>query len=719
MTRDEALGVLGMTEAVEPGQVEAALKARLEDLERRLAAAPTPALKEKYQARRTELEAAGQVLRSAGAAVVGLSRTQVMDLPLAEASLTRGVGGPGVAAVGLEPGTLLSDRYEVRRVLGSGGMGTVYEAMDRLKGERVALKVLLPGLMGNARAQERFLNEAKVACRLSHPNIVRVFDVGYSGQFYYLTMELVEGHTLRERLLAQRAARTPFGVAEALKVGEALCSALGYAHSILVHRDVKPENVFLTEDGQVKLMDFGIARVQTQTEMTRTGVALGTAYYMAPEQLLGLGEIDARADQYSVGVVLYEMLAGQVPTGVVEPLNKTRRDVPAGLSRAVMRTLSAKAEQRFPDMAAFGQALTGKDWSAGARVLKWLGAVAVLGALVVGGVLSYPSLKGLIPDPNTGTRSRSELLRFEGEGQGLLKLVDGQQRDLREALRGHESEARRLEGQVRMARSDDERRRIEGELRTEEAALAQADEVHRRYRDAVDAALPGLQGQINMAKEQGKTAEPTEIIPEWKAILAQLQKLKAMPTEIRDYYRDRLRYESELREFERVLKSAEITNAVPGERRQQALDAAQTAVAANDYAQAARLYDQAREAVLEEKRDFRRQRTQAFLATAGRAFDKGELAMVPMALDQARQWDDSGQAVAEFKRERALLFVKSAQRALERGEADIAEIALGRAREWDTQAPGYAEAQEQLARLKPKAVVAPDKESKPKRGGKG
>ena len=147
-----------------------------------------------------------------------------------------------------------------RRTARQGGMGNVYAARDRLKDEDVAIKVLRQDLQFSTAAKERFLAEAKVSCSLSHPNIVRVHDVGVSGNYYYFSMERLKGHNLRQRIEAYHRENREFAVAEVTDIARQLIDALRYAHRYIVHRDIKPENIWLAEDGTVKLMDFGIAR---------------------------------------------------------------------------------------------------------------------------------------------------------------------------------------------------------------------------------------------------------------------------------------------------------------------------------------------------------------------------------------------------------------------------------------------------------------------------
>jgi len=242
---------------------------------------------------------------------------------------------------------LLMGRYRIESVLGDGGMGRVFAARDQLKDEEVAIKVLRSELLSSVAARGRFLSEAKVSCRLAHPNIVRVFDVGIADGRYFFTMERLRGQSLRDRMHKLRATGKPCSVEEAAAIAEQLLDALSHAHRYIVHRDLKPENIWLDESGTVKLMDFGIARAVLQSGMTRTGMNLGTAYYMAPEQHAESREVDWRADQYSFGVLMYELLAGRVPMGAVQPLEQIRRDVPKAYARAIMRAMSPRVESRF------------------------------------------------------------------------------------------------------------------------------------------------------------------------------------------------------------------------------------------------------------------------------------------------------------------------------------------------------------------------------------
>ncbi len=272
-----------------------------------------------------------------------------------------GIGGTlaqQVEADGIAPGSRFAGRYDVKEVLGVGGMGMVFKAVDSELGELIAIKVLKRDFVNeDPSALERFKSEIRLARRISHRNVVRTHDLGEANGTYYITMEYVEGKSLKDAIKS----RGKLPVSATLTVGKQLCRALEVAHEQgVIHRDIKPQNMVVEPDGVLKVMDFGIARMAVrQSGVTQAGMVVGTPEYMSPEQLMG-DNIDARADLYSAGCVLYECLTGRVPitadsqitliARVLEdtptPPRELNPEVPAALSELILRTLSKKAADR-------------------------------------------------------------------------------------------------------------------------------------------------------------------------------------------------------------------------------------------------------------------------------------------------------------------------------------------------------------------------------------
>jgi len=196
--------------------------------------------------------------------------------------------------------SVLAGRYEIRSLLGQGGMAEVYSALDRVLGRLVAVKVLRESLAEDRRAVARFRREARAVAALSHPGIVSIHDVGSDGATPFMVMELVSGEPLSQVIWRE----APLSVERAAGIGEAVGEALAFAHDAgIVHRDVKPGNVMIRANGHVKVLDFGIARALAWTPVTEGGAVQGTAEYVSPEQISGLS-LDGRSDVYSLGVVL-------------------------------------------------------------------------------------------------------------------------------------------------------------------------------------------------------------------------------------------------------------------------------------------------------------------------------------------------------------------------------------------------------------------------------
>src|SRR2546421_4724936 len=269
----------------------------------------------------------------------------------------------------LSSGTRLG-RYEIRSKIGAGGMGEVYLAQDTKLDRKVALKILPVELAANRDRMRRFVQEAKAASALNHPNIITIHEIDESDSTHFIATEFIDGETLRERAL-----KAPLKLVESLDIATQIAGALSAAHIAgIVHRDIKPENVMLRQDGIVKGLDFGLAKLTAPAldsvdgeaptrpnANTDPGVGMGTAIYMSPEQARGL-PVDARTDIFSLGIVLYEMVAGRLPfdganrneimASVLsdkepQPLTRYSSEAPTELGRIVLKALRKNRDERY------------------------------------------------------------------------------------------------------------------------------------------------------------------------------------------------------------------------------------------------------------------------------------------------------------------------------------------------------------------------------------
>ena len=264
-------------------------------------------------------------------------------------------------------GTTLMDRFEVQQILGRGGMGAVYLAVDRQLGEQVALKVIAANLAEDPDAAERFRREVSAARKITHPNVIRIHDLGQDGGLLFLSMEHFEGMTLAQMLTR----RQNLPLEEAREILFQVCDALTAAHQAgVVHRDLKPQNILVNEQRQVRVIDFGLAKATYMAGMTATGLILGTPEYMAPEQIRGL-TTDHRTDIYSLGAVAYHMVCGRPPFTAPSPIaigflhcsqppaapRQIRPDLPEHIEIAILKALAKEPDQRFASAAQLRNAI--------------------------------------------------------------------------------------------------------------------------------------------------------------------------------------------------------------------------------------------------------------------------------------------------------------------------------------------------------------------------
>lgn len=243
-------------------------------------------------------------------------------------------------------GQIVANRYTVLDLVGRGGMACIYKVEDNTLKETVALKTMLPEFTKEKALVDRFYNEAKITRQLTHPNIIRVHDFGMADGVMYISMELLEGRTLRGVLDGLKPGqRLP--VKTALRIMDQLCAALHYAHDYTIHRDIKPENVMVLNDGTVKLMDFGISKLRADSSLTSTSMVMGTPHYMSPEQLKDSRNVDVRTDVYSMGVMLYEVMTGNIPTGVPKPASQIMKETPPDIDRIIETCMQPDPISRY------------------------------------------------------------------------------------------------------------------------------------------------------------------------------------------------------------------------------------------------------------------------------------------------------------------------------------------------------------------------------------
>ena len=315
-----------------------------------------------------------QPLPVAAVPLVNLSLTMMRTLGQTTSSMATlrvdstqpGQTAPAGAVAELSQGALFANRYRIEQILGRGGMGIVYRAIDTQLDETVAIKTLPGDVMQRSPEDlERFKREIRLARKITHRNVLRTYDYGEAEGVYFISMEYVRGYTLAE--LLEEAPDHRMAARAAMGLSRQICRGLQAAHEQgIIHRDIKPQNVLIDHKGEVKLMDFGIARMAEAKEgMTQAGLIVGTPHYMSPEQVQGL-QLDARSDVYSMGVMLYEILSGAKPftssslTGVLtahiteaaKPLIELRPDVGRDVNAMVMRCLAKNPKDRYADAGA-------------------------------------------------------------------------------------------------------------------------------------------------------------------------------------------------------------------------------------------------------------------------------------------------------------------------------------------------------------------------------
>lgn len=268
--------------------------------------------------------------------------------------------GEEINASVLATGSIFAERYKIVSEGKAGGMGVVYKCLDmKLGQETTALKLIHPRLMRSEEALKRFNQEVTISRKLFHEGIVRVHDIGSYSGLEYFTMEWLEGVSLRDVIAERKKKRQPFSLEETNEIIHSLAEALQHAHRYTIHRDIKPENIMLCDgnQSQVKLMDFGIAKMLSASELATTSMQMGTPYYMAPEQKLDTGHVDKRADIYSVGVILFELLTLENTVGPELP-SDLNPNLPKEIDDVFRKAVALRPENRYADLGELATALS-------------------------------------------------------------------------------------------------------------------------------------------------------------------------------------------------------------------------------------------------------------------------------------------------------------------------------------------------------------------------
>lgn len=366
---------------------------------------------------------------------------------------------------GLARGALFAKRYEVIEDLGEGGMGRIYRVLDRTINEEIALKLIRPEVAANPRTIARFSNELKVARKISHKNVCRMYHLGEEAGTHFITMEFVDGEDLKTMLKMTK----PFSEKTAVGIARQVCEGLAEAHRHgIVHRDLKPSNVMIDREGNVRILDFGIAKSVEAEGLTRTGAMIGTPEYMSPEQVIG-EEADPRSDIYALGIVLYEMMTGRLPFQGDNPLSiamhhRTSEAAPPielnlriseDLNRIILKCLEKSPDNRYPNAEALKNDLVALQGSAdksphsiakakvsrntkpSGLLRRWqLGLILILAAVVVvGGIISIMRKKE--PPSPLAVSHTLVVLPFENLGaSGDEYFADGITEEIANRLSG-------------------------------------------------------------------------------------------------------------------------------------------------------------------------------------------------------------------------------------------------------------------------------------------
>ena len=369
----------------------------------------------------------------------------------------------------LTPGRRLAGRYEIKERIGQSGKGVVFQAYDKKNGEDITIKVLFPGLLKNEYARKRFLAEVKLSCRLYHPNIVNQFEVKSDGEYYFITMELLKGQNLRQIMDARVKSRKRFTEKEVVHIARTVSGGLTYAHLKTAHRDIKPENIWVDEKGNYKIMDFGVSSLVRANSTTQSGAPISTCY-MAPEQLKDSPNINDRVDQYSLGLLMYELLTREIPANRNKSVRVKHRKISKNVASIIQKMLRVDPAYRYQKMDEIRSALTEIESNISVPKVnsKVLGTVATITVGVAVALYTIPSGRlselwdNIRPmSADVEQQQFSEAIQLVNEANSLIRRLGKAKNNLEAKIRNGEINIQQLKDVQRKARSDTKKIEIE------------------------------------------------------------------------------------------------------------------------------------------------------------------------------------------------------------------------------------------------------------------
>lgn len=407
----------------------------------------------------------------------------------------------------LAPGQTLLGRYRIIERIGCGSTGVVYRAHDVKKGRDIAVKVIFPRLLSKTGIKERFLAEARIASELYHPGVVKLIGVYNDDQYTFLTTELLEGRSLRQIMEERKKSHNPFTRKEIIHIVNTLIDTLHYAHVRTVHRNLKPENIWVDKNKNYRIMDFGEASLVRTGLPTRRSLATGTGNYIAPEQLKGWQNVDSDADQYALGALMYEMRCGKISAKGINSIRRRYKKVNQNISSVIAKMLAVDVTDRFSSIELVKEALLTAASSSrnplANRKIRLLVITVIVGLMIVVLVSSRDSLIGFWNSVRPLSVEEKQLIFGEmikrvQDANRLNRLLTKARRDLDSGINRAQNNIRSLQGDLTKARYETKKAELQQQIEQALVDLARQQGL-KRFTDRViygDASLQKLESKI-------------------------------------------------------------------------------------------------------------------------------------------------------------------------------------------------------------------------------